>query len=323
MAAPAVAAKVAVTLATDKDARKAVLWAILILIAMLVLPLLLVSGVLKEAAAVDYRDSRVIEAAGAMIGAGGLPAAAQLDSAMDALKKEYTAQGISCDFVKVQMFYLCTAYGREGGSPSFYEDFIACFTEGDDYRILENIESLLSVSYSAQEKAALIRLTEETVKTQHLPPGDIHRLIGQLAAEDDTVYAGGAWGAPLRWEGYMSLITSGYGRRIDPFTGEIRDHTGIDFGVPTGTAIYPVKPGKVIVVERSDTGYGNCVAVSHGDGYASLYAHLSIIYVSVGQTVTTDTALARSGDSGRSSGPHLHFEVIVGGAPENPKKYLP
>jgi murein DD-endopeptidase MepM/ murein hydrolase activator NlpD len=221
------------------------------------------------------------------------------------------------------MFYLCTAYGREGASDTFYEDFIACFLEDGDYQILANIEAMLGVSFSAQEKEILIRLTNEAVSTQHLPAGDIHALIGRLAAEDDTVYTEGAWGDPFHRPDYLSLITSAYGRRPDPFTGDPANHTGIDFGVSSGTAIYAVKPGRVIAVDRSNVGYGNWVAVSHGNGYASLYAHLSSINVTVGQTVGTNTVIARSGNSGRSTAPHLHLEIIVNGSPENPKRYLP
>lgn len=112
-------------------------------------------------------------------------------------------------------------------------------------------------------------------------------------------------------------ITSSYGLRIDPIDGKIRHHNGIDIAVPKGTEIKAVMPGKVVYSGYS-RGYGNCVIIEHENGIQTVYAHNSKNLVKTGQTVTKDTVIALSGDSGRTTGPHLHFEVRKNGNPVNP-----
>jgi murein DD-endopeptidase MepM/ murein hydrolase activator NlpD len=108
-------------------------------------------------------------------------------------------------------------------------------------------------------------------------------------------------------------ITSRVGMRIDPIDGTWRQHNGIDIAIPSGTAVNPVAPG-VVVYSGSRSGYGNTVVVEHDNGIITLYAHNSRILVSEGQEVTTDSILALSGSSGRSTGPHLHFEAWRAGS---------
>ncbi|HWR90345.1 MAG TPA: M23 family metallopeptidase [Dissulfurispiraceae bacterium] len=103
-------------------------------------------------------------------------------------------------------------------------------------------------------------------------------------------------------------ITSPFGLRKDPFHGGPRHHRGIDIGVPEGTPVKSAAPGRV-VFSGSASGYGNCVIIEHEDGMESLYAHTAVNYVQVGERVDRETILALSGSSGRSKGPHLHFEV--------------
>jgi murein DD-endopeptidase MepM/ murein hydrolase activator NlpD len=107
-------------------------------------------------------------------------------------------------------------------------------------------------------------------------------------------------------------ITSRVGMRIDPIDGTWRQHNGIDIAIPSGTAVNPVSPG-VVVYSGSRSGYGNTVIVEHDNGIITLYAHNSRILVSDGQEVTAETTLALSGSTGRSTGPHLHFEAWRGG----------
>lgn len=112
-------------------------------------------------------------------------------------------------------------------------------------------------------------------------------------------------------------ITSSFGLRIDPIDGKLRHHNGIDIAVPEGTAIKPVLSGKVIYSGYSN-GYGNCVIVDHDNGIQTIYAHNSKNLVKVGDIVTSDTVIALSGSTGRTTGPHLHFEVRKDGKPINP-----
>lgn len=107
-------------------------------------------------------------------------------------------------------------------------------------------------------------------------------------------------------------ITSKVGMRIDPIDGAWRQHNGIDISIPTGTPVKPVASG-VVVYSGSRSGYGNTVLVEHENGVVTLYAHNHRLLVSQGQPVTTDTVLALSGSTGRSTGPHLHFEAWQSG----------
>ena len=107
-------------------------------------------------------------------------------------------------------------------------------------------------------------------------------------------------------------ITSRVGMRIDPIDGVWRHHNGIDIAIPTGTPVRPVAPG-VVVYTGSRTGYGNTVVVEHDNGVITLYAHNSRILVAQGQQVAEGSTLALSGSTGRSTGPHLHFEAWQAG----------
>ena len=107
-------------------------------------------------------------------------------------------------------------------------------------------------------------------------------------------------------------ITSTVGMRSDPIDGVWRHHNGIDIAIPTGTPVMPVAAG-VVVYCGARSGYGNTVIVEHNNGVVTLYAHNSSLLVSLGQSVTTDSTLALSGSTGRSTGPHLHFEAWQAG----------
>lgn len=103
-------------------------------------------------------------------------------------------------------------------------------------------------------------------------------------------------------------ITSRVGMRIDPIDGTWRHHNGIDIAIPAGTPVRPVASGTV-VYSGNRSGYGNTVIVEHDNGIVTLYAHNSRIVVIEGEAVTTESTLALSGSTGRSTGPHLHFEA--------------
>lgn len=107
-------------------------------------------------------------------------------------------------------------------------------------------------------------------------------------------------------------ITSKVGMRVDPVDGSWRHHNGVDIAIPTGTPVKPVAPG-VVVYSGARSGYGNTVVVEHDNGILTLYAHNSRIMVAQGQAVTPDSILALSGSTGRSTGPHLHFEAWQAG----------
>jgi murein DD-endopeptidase MepM/ murein hydrolase activator NlpD len=118
-----------------------------------------------------------------------------------------------------------------------------------------------------------------------------------------------------------SPITSGYGARLDPFLGRPAMHTGVDFRAPSGSLAKATAGGTVITAEYTG-GYGNMVEIDHGNGITTRYGHLSEIDVVVGQVVAKGAVIGRTGSTGRSTGPHLHYEVRVDGAAIDPMTYI-
>lgn len=114
---------------------------------------------------------------------------------------------------------------------------------------------------------------------------------------------------------------SGFGWRIDPFTGRSALHTGIDFQSNTGTAVLAAAGG-VVVTQEFRPDYGNMVEVDHGKDLITRYAHASKVFVKKGDLIKRGQKLAEVGSTGRSTGPHLHFEVLVRGIPQDPMKFL-
>ena len=123
-------------------------------------------------------------------------------------------------------------------------------------------------------------------------------------------------------ENWRNIVTSEFGYRRDPFTGQTKGHSGMDLAVPTGTSIRAALPGTVTISQYSSS-YGYYVMIDHGGGLSTLYAHNSKLLVTVGQTVNAGDIVSLSGSTGRSTGPHLHFEVRVNGERTNPRSYLP
>ncbi|MHA1559962.1 MAG: M23 family metallopeptidase, partial [Alphaproteobacteria bacterium] len=116
-------------------------------------------------------------------------------------------------------------------------------------------------------------------------------------------------------------VTSRFGRRVDPFTGQGATHTGVDFRAASGTTVLATGAG-TIVTASTNGGYGKMVEVDHGSGVSTIYAHLSSISVRVGQAVNVGAIVGRVGSTGRSTGPHLHYEVNRAGRVVDPMPYL-
>lgn len=115
--------------------------------------------------------------------------------------------------------------------------------------------------------------------------------------------------------------SSNFGYRIDPFTGQQTYHEGIDFPAEVGTPVVAAASGKVIFAE-SHAQYGRMVEIDHGNGLVSRYAHNSALKVRDGDLVVRGQQIAAVGSTGRSTGPHLHFEVRLNGVPQNPARFL-
>ncbi|MCL6249917.1 M23 family metallopeptidase [Altererythrobacter sp. KTW20L] len=131
----------------------------------------------------------------------------------------------------------------------------------------------------------------------------------------------GLSGIPQVMPADMRNISSGFGIRRDPFTGRAAMHSGLDFRGPMGAPIHSAADGRVTFVGNK-AGYGRTVEVTHSDGMMTRYAHMSRFDARVGQEVTAGTVIGRIGSSGRSTGPHLHFEVHINGRPVNPRPFL-
>ncbi|RUA27670.1 MAG: M23 family peptidase [Bacteroidetes bacterium] len=120
----------------------------------------------------------------------------------------------------------------------------------------------------------------------------------------------------------LKRIASGFGYRIHPIYKTLRMHTGIDFSAPIGTPIYASGDGVVEHLKSKMTGYGKVMIIDHGYGYESLYAHMNKILVKPGDKVKRGQLIGYVGNTGRSTGPHLHYEVRKNGKPVNPVHYF-
>jgi murein DD-endopeptidase MepM/ murein hydrolase activator NlpD len=116
-------------------------------------------------------------------------------------------------------------------------------------------------------------------------------------------------------------MSSPFGMRMDPFHGRAAIHTGIDLRGDTGEPVRATATGRVTIAGR-EGGYGNMIEINHGNGLASRYGHLSQIGVKVGQFVRIGETIGRIGSTGRSTGPHLHYETRVNGEAVDPQKFL-
>jgi len=116
-------------------------------------------------------------------------------------------------------------------------------------------------------------------------------------------------------------FSSNFGWRIDPFTGQKSFHEGIDFPSEVGTGIVAAASGKVIFADVHPA-YGKMIEIDHGNGLVSRYAHCSSLLVKEGDLVVRGQQVGRVGTTGRSTGPHLHFEVRLNGVPQNPARFL-
>jgi murein DD-endopeptidase MepM/ murein hydrolase activator NlpD len=114
---------------------------------------------------------------------------------------------------------------------------------------------------------------------------------------------------------------SAFGWRIDPITGRSALHTGLDFQADTGVPILAAAGG-VVVTQEYNPGYGNMIEIDHGNELISRYAHASQVFVKKGELVKRGQKIAAVGTTGRSTGAHLHFEVLVQGVPQDPLKFL-
>ncbi len=143
-----------------------------------------------------------------------------------------------------------------------------------------------------------------------------------IGTQVGTVAPGRVGSGSLLWPTNTGYITSQFSpNRVNPVTGVLRPHTGTDIGAAMGAPVWAAQGGTVILAEYNG-GYGNCVIIDHGGGIKTLYGHMSTILVGHGQSVGQGTQIGRVGSTGNSTGPHLHFEVLVDGVAVNPMQFF-
>ncbi|HDQ25501.1 MAG TPA: M23 family metallopeptidase [bacterium] len=181
-----------------------------------------------------------------------------------------------------------------------------------DTKLLE--ENLKSgdelISRTAFETA--VRYVDSQARANEAGFQEIIKYITQQRARLTAVPSG--W--PVR-----GWITAGFGSRIDPFTGALSFHQGVDIANDLGTPVRATADG-VIHFANFERGYGNIVSINHGNGYLTRYGHLQRYVVSQGQHVKKEQVIGYLGNTGRSTAPHLHYEVLLNGVGVNPVRYL-
>lgn len=131
----------------------------------------------------------------------------------------------------------------------------------------------------------------------------------------------GLAGIPQVLPANLDFVSSSFGYRTDPFDGSAAFHAGMDFHGPIGAPIYAAAKGRVVFAGIKQ-GYGNCIDIDHGNGLVTRYAHMSAYRAHAGQDVAPGQVIGAIGSTGRSTGPHLHFEVRIDDRPVNPRPFL-
>ena len=352
MASPIILAKAAAMLLTNEKARKGVGWVLAAIfspvIVLAALLLALGSGASSHnvsAVQLCFQDGEIPD---------GVPAEyrvcietmrtsfAELNGAVAEIQTNMEDGG-SLDPIRVKAVFFSLYFG--GGAPDAGR-FAGCFVNSE-----VRTRTVTETGEDGNEAEV------EEIYTVYVPIWDMETVYANLAAalgieitevqksNADNVYSiirygypaaaggGGFAGADVPYSGedgfcspvganWRDVVTSEFGSRADPITGRWASHSGIDLAVPTGTPIRAALDG-VVTLSQYYGDYGYCVMIDHGGGLATLYGHNSQLLVSAGQTVHAGDVVALSGSTGRSTGPHLHFEVRLNGERTNPRYYLP
>ncbi len=351
MANPALIAKAAAIILTDEKARKAVGWTLVAILSPLIL---LIAFLCSLGSGATEHNITAVELC--FYDTIGIPAEtpeeyrlcieamrtsfAQLDIAIAAIN-ENTEEETSLDDIRVKAIFYALYFGAEshGDAQSFADCFVTweerirtVLVEGSDPP--EETEEIYSAAIPIEDLGTvwqnIAAMGVTPTAEQRSNADSIYNLIRYGAAGGGSGFAGsdvpfiGADGfcSPIG-ENWRNVVTSEFGNRRDPFTGERRGHSGMDLAVPTGTSVRAALPGTVTVSTYNQGGYGYYVMIDHGNGLSTLYGHNSQLLARVGQTVEAGDVIALSGSTGRSTGPHLHFEVRINGERTNPRSYLP
>ncbi len=354
MADPVTIAKVAATLLANEKTRKGIGWAIVAILSPIIVVLALLCALGSGAV------SHNISAAQLCFQDGPLPDDtpaeyrlcieqmrahfAELDEAIadiDAMIEDEDAG--SLDPIRVKAVFFSLYFG---GEAPLISQFAHCFATSEirTRTVTETDEEGNEIEVEQTYNVA-IPITDMTTVYSHIAASLGVEVTEEQKANADNVYSLIKYGYPVTAEGggfdgadvpfvgadgfcspvganWRNIVTSEFGGRLDPITGQRDGHTGMDLAVPTGTPIRAALGGTV-TLSRYNGSYGNCVMIDHGNGLVTLYGHNSRLLVRAGQTVQAGDVVSLSGATGRVTGPHLHFEVRVNGQRTNPRYYLP
>ncbi|NRB41435.1 MAG: M23 family metallopeptidase [Pseudomonadales bacterium] len=188
----------------------------------------------------------------------------------------------------------------------FYSDPAIGGPENADLLLNAQESPAMNILHDYEKLAEKLRLREQELLA-------LDSLLSSEQLQKEQYVAG----KPVQ-KGWLS---SPFGKRIDPFHGRVRWHKGVDYAGKMGSNILAVASG-VVVWSGDRYGYGDMVEINHGNGYITRYAHNSKNHVQIGEIVNKGQAIAAMGTSGRSTGPHVHFEVIKNGKAVNPERYI-
>ena len=352
MAAPAAAlAKITAAALSDEESRKKLGW----IMAALLAPILLLAAFFCSllSGSVDHNNSAVL----LCFHGGTIPdktpaeyvayiedmrrSFTLLDSAI-ATVNNMTEGSDSLDDIRVKAVFYALFFGEDTPSRRAHRQFVDCFvTYEERTRTVTaedgtETEESYTVAIPVADIAAVYGNIEDTLHLeisaeQKSNADSVYNLVrygvaggseGWIPGADEPYIGTDGFCSPIG-SGWESRVTSEFGNRIDPITGKRKGHTGMDLAVPTGTPIRAALPGTVTVSKYNAGGYGYYVMIDHGNGLTTLYGHCSQLLARAGQTVQAGDIIALSGSTGRSTGPHLHFEVRVNGERTNPRAYLP
>jgi len=192
-------------------------------------------------------------------------------------------------------------------------------TESDDVlrelvKKQEEFQILLDESEAAQD--ALMQ--DIAAKEKEYSKAKYEENLAKLALQGQNPPSSAGWIKPV--SGYT--LTSPFGMRVHPVLGYARMHNGVDMACPQGTPIYATRAGTVTTASYQAGGAGNYVSINHGDGFASIYMHMTHYVVSAGQSVAQGQLIGYVGSTGISTGPHLHFGISYAGTYVNPLAYI-
>ena len=352
MAIPTAAlAKITAAALSDDEARKKLGW----IVAALLAPILLLAAFFCSllSGSVDHNNSAVL----LCFNGGTIPdktpaeyvayiedmrcSFTLLDSAI-ATVNNMTEGSDSLDDIRVKAVFYALFFGEDTPSRRAHRQFVDCFvTYEERTRTVTaedgtETEESYTVAIPVADIAAVYGNIEDTLHLeisaeQKSNADSVYNLVrygvaggseGWIPGADEPYIGTDGFCSPIG-SGWESRVTSEFGNRIDPITGKRKGHTGMDLAVPTGTPIRAALPGTVTVSKYNAGGYGYYVMIDHGNGLTTLYGHCSQLLARAGQTVQMGDIIALSGSTGRSTGPHLHFEVRVNGERTNPRAYLP